>query len=84
MCVCLLGLFFFDESSSYVQDAYDGEGTVPAHLSTPAFLDDCAAVTAPGGVVVANIFNGVKGSKVRANVEAFAAGGGASDSSTPL
>ena len=58
-----------------MEDAYDGEGAVPAHLSSPDFLADCAAVAAPGGVVVANLFNGVDGSEVRANVAAFAAGG---------
>jgi hypothetical protein len=42
-------------------DAYDGEGDVPAHLLSPDFLDDCAAVLAPGGVVVANLFNGING-----------------------
>ena len=53
-------------------DAFDGDGNVPPHLMSPAFLDDCAAVIAPGGVVVANLFNGVMGSDVRANVAAFA------------
>lgn len=39
-------------------DAYDGEGKIPAHLQSPAFLASCAAILAPGGVVVANLYNG--------------------------
>ena len=39
-------------------DAYDGDGNVPQHLMAPGFLEACADVLAPGGVVVANLFNG--------------------------
>ena len=53
-------------------DAFDGEGRVPAHLSSPAFLDACAAATASGGVVVANVFNGAEGTPQRANAETYA------------
>ena len=53
-------------------DAYDGEGRVPAHLSSPEFLDACAEATARGGAVVANVFNGAEGTPQRANAEAYA------------
>ena len=36
-----------------------GEGKVPAHLQSPAFLRSCAAQLATGvGVVVCNLYNG--------------------------
>lgn len=53
-------------------DAYDGEGRVPAHLSSPEFLDACAEAAARGGAVVANVFNGAEGTPQRANAEAYA------------
>ena len=53
-------------------DAFDGEGETPPRLTSSAFLRDCAACVAPGGVVVANCFNGVRGSKARHGAESFA------------
>ena len=53
-------------------DAFDGAGETPPHLIEAAFLRDCSACVAPGGVVVANCFNGVAGSKARHGAESFA------------
>jgi hypothetical protein len=53
-------------------DAFDGAGAIPAHLTSDAFLDDCATLLAPGGVLVANAFNCVAGSAPRRAAEAFA------------
>ena len=53
-------------------DAFDGEGETPPRLTSSAFLRDCAACVAPGGVVVANCFNGARGSKARHGAESFA------------
>lgn len=53
-------------------DAFDGDGETPPRLTSSAFLRDCAACVAPGGVVVANCFNGVQGSKARHGAESFA------------
>lgn len=53
-------------------DAFDGDGETPAHLLQDSFLENCYETLAPGGVVVANAFNGVKGSLVRKNAEQFA------------
>ena len=49
-------------------DAYDGEGDVPEHLTSSAFLGSCARNLAPGGVVAANLYNGAPGSEARAAV----------------
>ena len=55
-------------------DAYDGDGRVPDHLRTPAFLRSCAAQLAPGaGTVIANLYNGAPGTPARVEVERFAA-----------
>jgi hypothetical protein len=54
-------------------DAYDGEGDVPAHLQSSAFLQSCKAQLAPGGVVVANLYNGAPGTPCRRAAELFAA-----------
>ena len=53
-------------------DAFDGAGETPRHLTEPAFLRDCAARVRIGGVVVANCFNGARGSKARRGAESFA------------
>ena len=60
-------------ASAIFLDAFDGFGDVPAHLLTPEFLTYCDRALAPGGVVVANMFNGVVGSDVRTGVGKFAA-----------
>ena len=52
-------------------DAFDGAGETPRHLTEPAFLRDCAARVRIGGVVVANCFNGARGSKARRGAESF-------------
>ena len=52
-------------------DAYDACGRVPAHLQAPLFLHALAAVLAPGGAVVANLFHG--SAAARAACAAFAA-----------
>ena len=55
-------------------DAYDGEGRVPSHLRSPAFLRSCASRLSPGsGTVVANLYNGAPGTEARVEVERFAA-----------
>ena len=59
-------------ASAIFLDAFDGAGAIPAHLTSDAFLDDCATLLAPGGVLVANAFNGVAGSAPRRAAEAFA------------
>ena len=59
-------------ASAIFLDAFDGFGDVPAHLLTPDFLTHCDRALAPGGVVVANMFNGVLGSDVRKSVGKFA------------
>lgn len=59
-------------ASAIFLDAFDGDGETPRHLTSAAFLRDCAARVAPGGVVVANCFNGVRGSKARHAAESFA------------
>jgi spermidine synthase len=53
-------------------DAYDGLGEVPAHLTDVDFMQACAAALAPGGLLVANLFNGPQGSPERRVVEEFA------------
>ena len=52
-------------------DAYDARGRVPAHLQAPLFLRALAAVIAPGGAAVANLFHG--SAAARAACAAFAA-----------
>lgn len=59
-------------ASAIFLDAFDGDGETPRHLTSASFLRDCAARVAPGGVVVANCFNGVRGSKARHAAESFA------------
>ena len=59
-------------ASTIFLDAFDGDGETPTHLTSAAFLRDCAARVKPGGVVVANCFNGVRGSKARHAAESFA------------
>ena len=59
-------------ASAIFLDAFDGDGETPRHLTSAAFLRDCAERVAPGGVVVANCFNGVRGSKARHAAESFA------------
>ena len=59
-------------ASAIFLDAFDGAGAIPAHLTSDAFLDECATLLAPGGVLVANAFNGVAGSAPRRAAEAFA------------
>lgn len=54
-------------------DAYNADGETPAHLLRPGFLRDCRDALAPGGVVVANLFNGATGSISRGAVQEFAA-----------
>ncbi|KAL1520815.1 hypothetical protein AB1Y20_022377 [Prymnesium parvum] len=53
-------------------DAFDANGSTPSHLLAPTFLDDCSAALAPGGVVVANLFNGAPRSPERRAFSAFA------------
>ena len=59
-------------ASAIFLDAFDGDGETPRHLTSEAFLRDCAERVAPGGVVVANCFNGARGSKARHAAESFA------------
>ena len=52
-------------------DAYDGNGDVPAHLTTRAFLESTRAITRRGGCVVANAWNGPPGSPAAEALKRF-------------
>ena len=56
-----------------ILDAYNAEGETPAHLMRLDFLQDCRDTLGPGGVLVANVFNGASGSPARDAAERFAA-----------
>eukprot|EP00241_Pyramimonas_parkeae_P002465 CAMPEP_0114242074 /NCGR_PEP_ID=MMETSP0058-20121206/9972_1 /TAXON_ID=36894 /ORGANISM="Pyramimonas parkeae, CCMP726" /LENGTH=453 /DNA_ID=CAMNT_0001354643 /DNA_START=132 /DNA_END=1493 /DNA_ORIENTATION=+ len=53
-------------------DAYDGAGKIPEHLAGSEFLEACHRALRPGGVVVANLFNGPETTKERQAVMDFA------------
>eukprot|EP00854_Cymbomonas_tetramitiformis_P004724 gene4724-5778_t len=53
-------------------DAYDSEGNVPAHLEASSFLKACVDALAPGGIIVANLFNGCPGESRRAGMLSYA------------
>ena len=54
-------------------DAFNAEGETPEHLLRPGFLRSCRDALAPGGVIVANLFNGATGSDSRRVSQRFAA-----------
>lgn len=53
-------------------DAYDRTGAVPTQVSDSAFFRDACALLAPGGALVANVWNGAVGSPSRARTDEYA------------
>jgi len=52
-------------------DPYDAAGDVPTHLTGARFLENCVLALGPGGVLVANLWNGDPGSSKRKAMENF-------------
>jgi hypothetical protein len=67
-----MSAFSWAAAGTVFLDAYDGVGGIPAHLRNPEFLKDCCAALMPGGAIIANLFNGVPGSRARRDVAEYA------------
>ena len=60
-------------------DAYDGKGRVPAHLQQAPFMEALHAALAPGGSIIANLWDGAPTASAAANTFAQRLATAASD-----
>ena len=55
-----------DSVNCILLDAYDAKGRVPTHLQAAPFLKDLGRCLAPGGTIIANLWNGTEAARKEA------------------